>query len=126
METVSNAPPKVDVEALLKENIQLKGYNENYRLEIERLKEQVAFLIQSRFGSKSEKIDYDDRQLKLIGLSFDEAEELAAPEEDEVEIVPEHTRRKSGGRRKLPENLPHETVVHDLTDEEKLPTTFGL
>ena len=52
---------------------------------------------------------------------FNEAEaiEEETPDEQETIDVPAH-RRKKGGRKPLPENLPRKDVIHDLSDEEKV------
>ena len=71
-----------------------------------------------RFGSSSEKLSAEQGHL------FNEAEIEAAAsvdnedQSDEV-AVPAHTRKKRG-RRPLPDFLPVEEIVHDLTDEEKI------
>ena len=71
-----------------------------------------------RFGSRSEKLPAEQGHL------FNEAEIEAAAsvdnedQSDEV-AVPAHTRKKRG-RRPLPDFLPVEEIVHDLTDEEKI------
>ncbi|MDX8414270.1 MAG: transposase, partial [Mariprofundales bacterium] len=90
------------------------------------MKALIDYLQRARFGSKADKVIYNDKQLRFSFI-FNEAEALAdiAPEEDAVEVVPEHTRRKRGGRRKLPENLIHETLVHDLSEEEKVCSDCG-
>jgi len=121
MEAVCEATPEVDLQTLLEENSRLRSHVANYQLEIERLKEMIAALLRSKYGPRHDKVHYDERQLALPHL-FNEAEAtiVAAPEEEELEVVPEHTRRKRGGRRALPKSLPRETVVHDLPEEEKI------
>ena len=69
-----------------------------------------------RFGSRSEKLSPDQGQL------FNEAELEAASngEAPPNEIaVPAYTRKK-GGRRPLPDFLPVQEILHDLSDEEKV------
>lgn len=108
-----------DPEALLQENAQLRAQNTAYEQEVERLKEMVTALLQARYAPRKDMPFNDGRRVTLP--VFDEAEALTAaePEEEELKQVAAHTRRKPGGRRKLPENLPRETVVHDLPEEEK-------
>jgi transposase len=69
-----------------------------------------------RFGSKSEKLPPEQGHL------FNEAEVEAASSEDAPsdEIsVPAHTRKKQG-RRPLPDFLPVQEVLHDLSEAEKV------
>ena len=70
-----------------------------------------------RFGSRSERQSIDQFPL------FNEAE-VEATELDVIEsevLVPAHTRKKRG-RRPLPECLPVQEILHDLSDEEKVCT----
>jgi transposase len=70
-----------------------------------------------RFGAKSERFASDEQ-----GRLFNEAEALAASDdasaEDDV-AVPAHTRRRRRPRT-LPDFLPVQEIVHDLSDEEKI------
>ena len=79
------------------------------------LREQLALLKAGRFGRSSETIPAEQYRL------FNEAEatEAEAPTEQETIDVPAH-RRKKGGRKPLPENLPRKDVIHDLSDAEKV------
>jgi len=87
-----------------------------YRAENERLAEYVRLLKSQRFGRSSERTDPQQPVL------FNEAEVLAdaSPGEDEGTIdVPAHRRRR-GGRKPLPDSLPHLEVVLDLDESEKV------
>jgi transposase len=84
--------------------------------------ERIAFLEEwkrlmdsQRFGSRSERLAVDQYSL------FNEAEvEASEVEEIEDEVaVPAHTRKKRG-RRPLPDFLPVQEILHDLSDEEKI------
>ncbi len=121
MKTVVEVTPEIDIQALLDEVINLKVHVTEYKHEIVRLNEMIRLMQINKYGRKADQVDYDELQLQLPNL-FNEAESLTAtmPEVDEAETIPEHTRRKCGGRRKLPENLLRETVVHDLPEEKKL------
>lgn len=125
MEAMQKAAPNVDFSAKVKlledQALQHTKLITHYEQEIKRLNEMVQSLLGQRYGQKADRVLVDERQLNLPSL-FDEAEAVAAtaPEVDEIETVPEHTRRKRGGRRKLPESLPREKVIHDLSDEEKM------
>ena len=91
---------------------------EDQAQEIAWLKEWKRLITSQRFGSRSEKIPPEQGHL------FNEAElDAAAFEEAALEVetpVPAHTRRKPGGRRPLPDFLPVEEHLHDLSDAEKV------
>jgi len=134
METVARTRSEIDVQALLDEVLHLRDVsrevarlrerNEQQALEIQRLMEFIKLLQAGSFGRKADKVEYDENQLKLPGL-FNEAEATSLPEADEVEVVPEHTRRKRGGRKPLPESLPREERVIDLSEEDKVCDCCG-
>ena len=92
--------------------------------QLDALQEQVSFLEEwnrllrsQRFGARSEKIPPEQGRL------FNEAElEAAADDSELVEAeveVPAHTRRQRG-RRPLPDFLPVEEHLHDLSEAEKV------
>ena len=82
------------------------------------LEEWNRLLRSQRFGAKSEKIPSEQGRL------FNEAELEANDDDDseptEVDVeVPAHTRRRRG-RRPLPDFLPVEEHLHDLSEAEKV------
>ena len=79
------------------------------------LQEWKRLMESQRFGARSERLVPEQGHL------FNEAETLAGEggEEPEAIAVPAHTRNK-GGRRPLPDFLPVQEVLHDLSDEEKI------
>jgi transposase len=87
-------------------------------LEIEKLKIQIARLRRQQFGRSSEKIDRIIEQLELMldELESEAAsgplviEPSAATADDEGESAA--TRKKSSGRRPLPDHLPRREIVH--------------
>jgi transposase len=88
---------------------------QNQRISL--LEEWNRLLKSLRFGSRSEKMEGEQGRL------FNEAEleasvEAASDDIEEVD-VPGHKRRK-GGRRPLPDFLPVEERLHDLSAEEKV------
>lgn len=90
---------------------------EKQSLEIKHLNEMIRLYQQRQFGKKSEKVSPD--QLSL----FDEAElpkkmDVIESAEEEIKVAA-HTRKPSG-RKPLPENLPREQRVYDLSDAEKI------
>jgi len=91
-----------------------------------RLQERVTLLEMYLYARKSEKITAED---KRQGLLFDEAEtsgdeELPPENDDEIE---ENRPKKtlSKGRKPLPDNIPRETVIHDVPIEEKICPCCG-
>ena len=107
------------IDSLAAENRDLSAVNKDLSSEVQRLKEQNAFLRKNLFGRKSEKTKVVfDGQINL----FDEAEQEAkksAPE-PELQTVQEHTRKKNTGqRREMLENLPHEKKLFTLSEEER-------
>lgn len=92
---------------------------ENQETLINALYEKMHLLKHWRFGKSAER--YCDPVFQ--GRLFDEAEPAEnTPEIEaaEAEIaVPAH-KRKKGGRKSLPENLPRVEMIHDLSESEKL------
>jgi transposase len=85
-------------------------------LEIEKLKVQLARLRRQQFGRSSEKIERIIEQLELM---LDELETEAAvgpvaadPPATDDDTESAAVRRKSPGRRPLPEHLPRREIVH--------------
>jgi transposase len=89
----------------------------NARLEIEKLKIQLAALRRDRYGKSSERLAGEIGQLEmLIGdLEEDAAEREAAAETERQRRARGRSDkpRKPALRRPLPEHLPRETVVHE-------------
>jgi transposase len=82
-------------------------------LEIEKLKIQIARLRRQQFGRSSEKIDriIDQLELRLDELETQAViEPLAAAPDSEDETAT--ARKKSPGRRPLPDHLPRTEIVH--------------
>jgi transposase len=86
-------------------------------LEIEKLKVQIARLRRQQFGRSSEKIDRIIEQLELMldeleteAASGPAMEPSVAAADDEGESAA--TRKKSPGRRPLPDHLPRREIVH--------------
>jgi len=80
--------------------------------EVKYLQEKLDYLIRQKFTSKSEKIDSNQPSL------FDDIEkEIEVVEDKEVEIT---FKRKKGGRKKPPADLPRVRVEHDIDESEKI------
>lgn len=101
---------------LAQEKSRLEQTLAEYRAENERLAEAIRLLKSQRFGQSSERSEFAEQP----GL-FNEAEVLAdaAPEQVEDIEIPAHRRRR-GGRKPLPENLPRVEVLLDLEEHEKI------
>jgi transposase len=88
------------------------------------LEEQINLLNQKIFGRKSEKSEKKDSSPNL----FDPAE-LPFSKENEAETtvtVKEHQRKTGGGRKGIDPSLPvDETIIHDLSEEEKKCNSCG-
>ncbi len=88
------------------------------RSHIHLLKEENKLLKARLFGKKSEVITESLTEQKEL---FNEVE-VEANAGEQVAIgeisVPAHIRKKRG-RKALPDNLPREEIIHDLTEEEK-------
>lgn len=82
------------------------------------LREELRLLKANKFGPRSEAAPTGQGQLFNEAEFFD-TEPPAPADEDETIEVPAH-RRKRGGRKPLPENLPRVDVVHDLPDDKKV------
>jgi transposase len=86
---------------------------------INQLLEQIRLARHQHFGARSERFSLDQ-----LSLAFNEAEaaaaelniEISAADSDTV-VVPEH-RRKKGGRRRLPKNLPRVEVIYTLDERD--------
>ncbi len=88
----------------------------NKTLEIEKLKVQLARLRRQQFGRSSEKIDRIIEQLELM-LDELETEAAIGPTTDVSSATVDEdesaaTRKRSPGRRPLPEHLPRREIVH--------------
>jgi transposase len=82
------------------------------------LKEQIKLLKDRLFGKKSEVLSkLEIEQGDLFNEAEAEASEAEQPVLGEIK-VPAYTRKKPG-RKPLPDDLPREEIIHDLTEEEK-------
>lgn len=103
----------------------LQKENEQQRAEILCLKEQLAWLKRQIFGKKSERIiDANAEQLKFDGF------ESETQQKAETENIPAHERKKRASTGedtiKLPDDLPIETTLIDIPEEEKVCKETGV
>ncbi|MBQ0795726.1 IS66 family transposase zinc-finger binding domain-containing protein, partial [Zhongshania sp.] len=92
------------------------------------LEEQVRLLKHKRFGASSEKSDdqaelFNEVEATDVSLENDaemddafDADNTAVVETDTIQ----YERRKSRGRKPLPEDLPRVRIEHDLADSDKI------
>lgn len=108
---------KIKNDEIISRDEQIKAHE----LEIDILKEALRLARAQRFAAHSEKLPSTQSEL------FNEVEVLAAKEiveeQDSIE-VPAHI-RKRGKRLPLPDHLPREEVVIDLSDAEKICAKDG-
>jgi transposase len=113
---------KNDVETVTISKIEydnLCGSVSELSAKVEWLMEQFRLAKHRRFGASSEKSVYDNNQISL----FNEAEvasDVLVPETELVEIEKHYRKRKNIVNDKLPENLPVETVIHELSSDEQI------
>jgi transposase len=115
LEGTSDLPD--DVEGLKRLVVAAMAALKSKTLEVEKLKIQLMRLRRLRFGRSSEKLDREIAQLELVLEELETNEANAAPEPSEADAVDEPAQASSVGkrkpaRRKLPEHLPRETIVH--------------
>ncbi len=89
----------------------VKFYEEQFRLSQKR-----------RFGSSSEKSEYDQLSLDDAEESKQDGKGLAEPS---IELVKAHFRKKSSRKDRLPEDIPVEEITIELKDEERVCPDCG-
>lgn len=106
--------------------LDLTKHNSILTQRIEEMEHNIGILNRALFGKKSEKLNPEDiEQLKLL---FDEAEVFADTqdemefEDDEEEDEDKSTAppKKKPGRRPLPKDIPRKTIIHDLSEADKI------
>ncbi|MFT5042404.1 MAG: transposase [Hyphomicrobiaceae bacterium] len=94
-----------------------------YSEEVSQLREYIRLLKSQRFGTKSERTLSDQMGLfnEAEALCEEAASQGGAGDDGVTGIeVPAHTRKKRGGRKSLPDYLPREEVLHDVSEDEKV------
>jgi len=89
---------------------------QKYELVIESLKEQINILKAELFGNSSENLKEEKPDKIQV---FNETEQDAPEEKEELTEVAAHSRRK-GGRKPLPENLPRIDIIHELDKKDRI------
>ena len=105
--------------------LEQKQQNEALSNEIHLLREQVEYLTKKLFGSHSEKSEAILGQLSLD--LFNEAETEVKPYADEptLETVVTRGKKKQGMKEMKLKDFPHEKIVHDLDDDQKICSYCG-
>jgi len=112
---------KTEYEKFLSENADLRNHITELNAKVEWLMEQFRLAQHRRFGASSERSFQDGHeQLNL----FNESEitsDILVPEPELVEIEKHFRKRKNMvNENNLPDNLPVETVEHDLPADEQI------
>lgn len=119
------------IENLQAEIENLRTENEDLNQRIASLQEQIAWLQRHAFGKKSERIIAAIGAETSVQLTFPELEAFLSEEKKPEPVKPEGKPRKKPNRNKqdaikFPANLPIETIVIDLSEEEKICKETGL
>lgn len=113
------------LEALQRENAQLKSERTHYCERVVLLEEELRWMKSQYFGSSSQKTDAAAVNPDQAML-FNEVEVLAAIEAAEeahrqrTTTVDAHERPHSGGRKAIPKHFPRIEITHDLPEAQKI------
>ena len=85
------------------------------------LNEENKLLKYKLFGRRSEKSSNDDKSADLFNEAELSQDGFVVDEEEsrDNEIVIKEHKRKKGGRKPLPKDLPRKEIIHDLSEAEK-------
>ena len=115
------------LQALQKENEQLKSERTHYVERVVLLEEELRWMKAQYFGTSSQKTDAAAVNPDQA-LLFNEAEVLAAIEAAEqaerqrTTKVDAHERHHTGGRKAIPKHFPRIEIPHDLPEAQKICT----
>jgi transposase len=91
---------------------------DNATRKISQMEHQLGQLLRRLYGRSSEKID--PKQMALFAQMLKALEAQNPPAEDaSPAAAPVTTHRNGHGRRRIPDDLPRERVIHDLPEAEK-------
>ena len=100
-------------------NQQLSEQLENATRKLTQMEHQLQQLLRRMYGRSSEKIDPKQMALFAELLKQFEAQNPPAEEPPPAASAATMTPRKGHGRRRIPDDLPRERVIHDLPENEK-------
>jgi transposase len=113
-------------EELLRENINLKASVKTLTQQLDALTQQLDWFKRQVFGQKSERI------IDELGNQLELPIEIPLPEDDKADtvLIPEHIKRKptkGKGEFKLdlPDNIPVEEVIHELSGKDLICPKTG-
>jgi transposase len=116
-QNIDPVPVMTDVNSLRLENVTLQEENQKLRQRVEQLSDYLRQERQHRFGRKSEKlVSANAPMFPELEQVFDEEMSDPTKEEAPKEKKP---RKAAGFRKPLPEDLPREEVIHDLSEAER-------
>ena len=116
---------EMTVESLQIEKASLEKEIAEQHTEILYLKEQLAWFTRQLFGKKSERVaDTNPQQLQFDGF------QSTSEQKAETQNIPAHERKKRDPNGKdtikLPDDLPVETTILDIPEEEKVCKETGV
>lgn len=122
LENLPDSPEELKELVINLVNIQIKQRDSLIKQNESRiliLNDLIKSLKHQLFGRRSEKLTPEEYQQTRL---FNEAEEtiLAAQKSQEKIHIKSYDRKKPGGRRPFPEELPREEIMIDIPEEEKL------
>ena len=98
---------------------QLLEQLDNSTRKLTQMEQRQQQLLRRLYGRSSEKIDPKQMALFAEMLKALEAQNPPAAPEPAPVAPPATTQRKGHGRRRIPDDLPRERVIHDLPENEK-------
>jgi transposase len=116
---LASAPTEETIEVPVEEYRRLRAENEQHRVELRLLSEQVAYLKHQLFGTKRERL------VEHPELFEKQAEPAAVEPERETKVAAHSRKGRHPGRNPFPEHLPREVVNIPVAEEEKTCSQCG-
>ena len=92
---------------------------------IERMQAQMEDLLRRMYGRRSEKLDINQLLMDGVILEADSEEHPPAAPLDPEKPVESRARRKTNGRRPLPDHFPRHEIIIPVSEEEKICPVTG-
>jgi transposase len=83
--------------------------------QVEKLEHRLELLLKARFGPRADRLD--PRQWTLFATEI--LEQADQPAAEPAPKTSDPAKRNGHGRRRLPQDLPRQQVLHDLTEEDQ-------